>query len=122
MKFPTIELVDRYAIAVVKFEKTQGENQTELEFYKEQIQNIGIPGNHELISELIAHHRYIWNLEDNFKKSRIDELPMEEIGRQALHIRDMGHIRAKLKNDLAELVNDPVREIKKDHITQIPDQ
>ena len=122
MKFPTIELVDRYTIAVVKFEKTQGENQEELDFYKEQIQNIGIPDNHELISALIDHHRYIWNLEDNFKKSRIDELPMEEIGRQALHIRDMGHIRAKLKNDLAELVNDPVREIKKDHITQTPDQ
>ena len=34
MKFPVIEIVDRYAIAVVKYEKTQGANQAELDFFQ----------------------------------------------------------------------------------------
>jgi hypothetical protein len=55
----------------------------------------------------------VWDLEDDFKKAKIDSLPLEEIGRRALHIRDVGYIRVELKNTLAELFDDPVREIKK---------
>ena len=57
-------------------------------------------------------------LQDDFKKCRIDNLPLEEIGRRALHIRDVGFRRVDLKNALAELVNDPVREVKQDHISE----
>ena len=42
MKFPIIEIVDRYAIAVVKHEKTNGANQEELNFYLDQINEVGI--------------------------------------------------------------------------------
>jgi hypothetical protein len=118
MKFPTIEIVDRYTIAVVKHEYTQGANQEELEFYMAQMQEIGLDLQHRLIIELIDHHRYVWSLEDDFKKNRIDNLPLEEIGRRALHIRDIGHTRVTIKNTLAELLDDPVREIKRDHITE----
>jgi hypothetical protein len=55
---------------------------------------------------------------DDFKKAKIDNLPLEEIGRRALYIRDIGYRRVDLKNDFAKLLNDPVREIKKDHITE----
>jgi hypothetical protein len=113
MKFPVIEIVDRYAIAVVKFDNTNGANQEELEFYSSQITELGLDHNHPKLTELIEHHRYVWSLEDDFKKAKIDELPMEEIGRRALHIRDIGYIRAELKNSLAELLDEPVREIKK---------
>ena len=69
------------------------------------------------IIELIEHHSYVWSLEDDFKKAKIDALPLEEIGRRALYIRDIGYRRVDLKNALAEMVNDPVREIKQDHVT-----
>ena len=36
-EFPVIELVDRYTIARVKYEKTAGANAPELEFYTKQI-------------------------------------------------------------------------------------
>ena len=117
MKFPTIEIVDRYAIAVVKHEKTNGANQEELEFYLEQMKEAGIDLSNAKVIELIEHHRYVWSLEDDFKKAKIDALPLEEIGRRALYIRDIGYRRVDLKNELAKLVNDPVREIKQDHIT-----
>ena len=117
MKFPTIELVDRYAIAVVKFEKTNGANQEELDFYLEQMKEADINPLNVKVIELIEHHSYVWSLEDDFKKAKVDALPLEEIGRRALHIRDIGYRRVDLKNALAEMVNDPVREIKQDHIT-----
>ena len=118
MKFPVIEIVDRYAIAVVKYDMTKGANQEELEFYQTQISKIGINPQTPKLLELIEHHRYVWTLEDDFKKAKIDQLPLEEIGRRALYIRDIGYRRVDLKNDFAELLNDPVREIKQDHITK----
>jgi len=117
MKFPIIEIVDRYAIAVVKHEKTNGANQEEFNFYLDQINEAGIAPMDPKLVELIEHHRYVWSLEDDFKKAKIDNLPLEEIGRRALYIRDIGYRRVDLKNDFAELLNDPVREIKKNHVT-----
>ena len=117
MKFPVIEIVDRYTIAVVKHEKTNGANQEELDFYLEQMKEANINPSDVKIIELIEHHSYVWSLEDDFKKAKIDSLPLEEIGRRALYIRDIGYRRVDLKNALAEIVNDPVREIKKDHVT-----
>jgi len=118
MKFPVIEIVDRYAIAVVKHDKTKGANQEELDFYLDQMKATNINPQHHFVKELIDHHAYVWSLEDDFKKCRIDSLPLEEIGRRALHIRDVGFKRVELKNALAELANDPVREVKQDHISE----
>lgn len=117
MNFPTIEIVDRYCIAIVKSVKTNNANAEEVKFYSKQMEEAGIDLLHPLIYQLIQHHEYVWGLEDDFKKGRIDELPLEEIGRRALHIRDVGFKRVTLKNALAELVSDPVREIKQNHIT-----
>jgi len=117
MKFPIIEIVDRYAIAVVKHEKTNGANQEELNFYLNQINEVGIAPLDLKLVELIEHHRYVWSLEDDFKKAKIDNLPLEEIGRRALYIRDIGYRRVDLKNDFAKILGDPVREIKQDHVT-----
>jgi hypothetical protein len=118
MKFPTIELVDRYAIAVVKFEKTNGANQEELDFYLAEIKEINLNPRNPKLVELIEHHKYVWSLEDDFKKGRVDGLSLEEIGRRAIHIRDLGYKRVELKNTLAELIDDPVREIKQDHSSE----
>ena len=118
MKFPTIEIVDRYCIAIVKSVKTSDANAEEVDFYSKQMDEAGIDKLHPLILQLIQHHEYVWSLEDDFKKNRIDQLPLEEIGKRALHIRDIGHKRVELKNALAELANDPVREIKQDHISE----
>jgi hypothetical protein len=117
MKFPVIEIVDRYAIAVVKHEKTNGANQPELDFYTAQIIQTDIALTDYKLIELIEHHRYVWSLEDDFKKAKIDQLPLDEIGRRALYIRDIGYRRIDLKNALAESVGDIVREIKQDHVT-----
>lgn len=112
MQFPVIEIVDRYAVAVVKHTNTNGANNEELEFYYEQMRRININTGHQLVRDLIAHHAYVWTLEDDFKKGRIDNKPLEEIGRIAILVRDQGYERTRIKNELAELVGDPIREIK----------
>lgn len=112
MKFPIIEIVDRYAIAVVKYQKTNGLNSEELTFYEEQMKSVNINTRFQLVLDLITHHATVWSLEDDFKKARIDNIALDEIGRRAIQIRDYGYERSRLKNALAELYGDKVREVK----------
>jgi hypothetical protein len=117
-EFPVIELVDRYTIARVKYEKTAGANAPELEFYTKQIAKL----DQELIQnelDLLENiHRQIWNLEDDFKKCRVDGVDLAEIGRRALEIRDINNHRVQYKNSIAHKLQDAVREIKKDHASE----
>jgi hypothetical protein len=116
--FPVIELVDRYTIACVKYDKTNGANAAELEFYKKQIDQLDYESIKPELLELENIHRRIWAMEDDFKKCRLDGVDLAEIGRRALAIRDINNHRVKYKNLIAERLNDPVREIKQDHISQ----
>jgi hypothetical protein len=117
-EFPVIELVDRYAIACVKYAKTDGANEAELLFYQKQIEKLDLSLIGLDLAELEHVHRLIWDLEDDFKKCRIDGASLEEIGRRALEIRDLNNYRVRFKNSIAEKLNDPVREIKRDHYSE----
>jgi hypothetical protein len=117
-QFPIIELVDRYTIACIKYEKTAGANLAELAFYQEQITKLNLELIKDELNELTNIHRRIWALEDDFKKCRIDGVNLAEIGRRALEIRDINNYRVQYKNSIAEKLNDPVREIKKDHTSE----
>jgi hypothetical protein len=116
-KFPVIELVDRLAIAEVKFQRT-GANREELLWYKDQAMHINIS---EIVNEyedLKRIHNEIWELEAELKTGREAELALEEIGRRAIAIRDHNNKRVALKNLIAEKLNCSVREIKKDHLSE----
>ena len=117
-QFPIIELVDRYTIALVKYDKTNGANAAELAFYTEQISQLNLALIQEELYHLESIHRQIWALEDDFKKCRVDGMDLSEIGRRALDIRDINNGRVRYKNAIAEKLNDAVREIKQDHISQ----
>lgn len=118
MKFPVIELVDRYTISIVKHERTHGANQAEYDFYHREMQSIGIEKIKPQLRQLIDIHRRIWDLEDDFKKYRDSEYSLEEIGRRSLIIRDLNQERVRLKNQIASSTDCPVREIKQDHASQ----
>ncbi len=119
MKFPVIELVDRYTIARVKHERTAGANQAELDFYLEQMQELDLEAIQPLLDQLTQIHRDIWNLEDDFKKYRDSNYNLEEIGRRSLIIRDYNQHRVAYKNQIAEAVGCAVKEIKQDHASEI---
>jgi hypothetical protein len=111
-KFPVIELVDRYTIARVKHNKTEGANQAELDFYQQQIDQLDITKIKNWLVVLEELHAMIWVMEDDFKKCRIDGTDLAEVGRRALAIRDHNNLRIQVKNHMAGLLGDPVREIK----------
>ena len=115
--FPIIELVDRLAIAEIKFKRTKA-NEEELLWYMNEAIRIDLTQIVDEYEDLKHIHNEIWELEAELKTGREAELSLEEIGRRAIAIRDYNNKRVKLKNAMAEKLNCPVREIKKDHLSQ----
>ena len=116
INFPVVELIDRLAIARLKFEITK-ENKLELDYYELQAGKFDLSLVAIDIDELVQIHREIWNLEYLLKTGCEDQLSLEEIGRRAIAVRDGNRKRIRLKNGIAEKLNDPIREIKKDHLS-----
>lgn len=117
LKFPIVELIDRLAIAEVKFQRTQA-NREELLWYKDQALHVDLSEVVNEYEDLKRIHNEIWNLEAELKSGREAELALEDIGRRAIAIRDHNNKRVALKNAIAEKLECPVREIKKDHLSQ----
>jgi hypothetical protein len=115
--FPVIELIDRYAIAIVKLQRTD-DNHDEYMFYHEQIEKYDLRRVNDSIQELINTHHDIWNLEKELKSGKEDEVGLEELGRRAIAIRDHNNRRVALKNSIAELLGCRIREKKVEHLSE----
>jgi hypothetical protein len=116
LKFPVIELFDRLAIAKIKFART-GANLNELQFYENQIHGYDLTLVSDLLQELATIHAHIWDLEKELKSGREQDLPLAEIGRRAIEIRDWNNKRISIKNLIAAKLQDDIFEIKKDHLS-----
>ena len=117
INFPVIELIDRLAIAQVKWERTFA-NHEELIWYTNEAKRFDLTKIERFFELLKDIHNQIWNLESELKSGRENELPLEEIGRRAIEIRDFNSRRIMVKNQIAQQLNCPVREIKKDHLSE----
>jgi arginine/lysine/ornithine decarboxylase len=116
--FPIFELVDRYVIAMLKFNKTQA-NQEELDFYHAQLCKYDLSIVNKELENLHNIHSNIWNLEAELKSGRENKLTLEEIGRRAIEIRNWNNQRISTKNIIAEkLGQGNIKEIKKDHLSE----
>ena len=115
--FPVIELFDRLAIAEVKFKKTRA-NEQELIWYQKQVQDFDLTAVSNLYDDLKEIHQEIWALEAELKSGKEEELPLEEIGRRAIAIRNKNNKRIRIKNAMADLLGDSIQEIKKDHLSE----
>jgi len=125
---PQLELIDRLCIARVKYERINGANQDELDWYEERygemIQNLSPEQLTQLksdIEEITRIHNGIWDLEWQLKSGVEHLLPMDEIGRRAIAIRDLNNQRISFKNSIAALFGLKLREIKTDHLSD-PEQ
>jgi len=115
--FPIIELFDRYAIACVKWQRTKT-NEDELVYYKQQVDQFDLDLVHEPLESLTSIHNIIWDLEWQLKTGVEDKLPLAEIGERAIAIRNFNNKRVALKNEIAELLKDTIKEIKQDHLSE----
>ena len=116
--FPIIELVDRYSIAKLKSDKTNGINFIEFDFYTDQLKSYDLTLVTDEMDMLYKIHAAIWNLESELKSSMEAQLELAEIGRRAIEIRNFNNKRIQLKNAIAEKLGCSVREIKAQHISE----
>ena len=114
---PVLELIDRLCIARVKYARTNGANQVELDWYEDKFRQL--PQSPELDADIQAMtdiHHAIWDLEWQLKSGVEQMLSLQEIGRRAIAIRDFNNKRIKYKNSIASILGHPVRELKHDHL------
>ena len=115
---PELELIDRLCIARVKHHRTSGANQDELDWYEARYREL--PQSERLeacIAGMTAIHNRIWDLEWQLKGGVEHLLPLDEIGRRAIAIRDENNRRITYKNEIAEIFGLRLREIKTDHLS-----
>ena len=114
---PVLELIDRLCIARVKHARTNGANQTELDWYESRLQQLPQSAElNEAIQAMTDIHHAIWDLEWQLKSGVEQMLSLQEIGRRAIAIRDFNNKRIAYKNTVARILSHPVTEIKQDHL------
>lgn len=125
---PELELIDRLCIARVKFERTSGGNQDELDWYEARYQELiadltpaQLAQLQNDIAEITRIHNKIWDLEWQLKSGVEHLLELSEIGHRAIAIRDWNNKRITYKNSIAALFGLKLREIKTDHLSD-PEQ
>jgi hypothetical protein len=115
--FPLGELIDRYIIAVIKYEKT-GLNSIELDWYTNCIQNLDLDNIKHEMEELKQTHLNIWQLESSLRSGLEEDVGLEEIGRRAIEIRNYNAERVVAKNKISKKMNSTLIEYKKDHLSE----
>ena len=121
---PELELIDRLCIARVKYKRTNAANQDELDWYEDTydqlVKTLDLAQKQILdhnIVEITVIHNQIWDLEWQLKSGVENLLPMDDIGRRAIAIRDWNNQRITYKNSIAALFDLKMREIKTDHLS-----
>jgi len=110
--------MDRLCIARLKWQKIS-ENKEELDWYENEW---AIYSDNKqlkmLCEELLEVHSKIWDLEADIRNSVDNKMPLEEIGRRAIQIRDWNNKRIAIKNKASETVGSTIREIKRNHLSE----
>ncbi len=114
---PTPEVADRFTIARLKIERLDkseidiDDMQRQINYYKDGL-DLDNPELSKLVEDLYIINGRMWDAEYAIRKGQDDNLGLEEIGRRAIHIRDLNRIRMKVKNDIIELTGDGFKDCK----------
>ena len=109
MKMPISEIVDRYTITKLKSERTDEDVEEELECYLNEIKSYDADLDEYIESLYIVNGR-LWDTEGDIRKGT--DLPLEEIGRLALKVRDLNCDRNAIKAHLVEKFAEGFKELK----------
>ena len=114
---PMPEVVDRYTIAMLKIERLSQDEidvkdmQRQIDYYKTGIDfsNVEL---RKLVEALYDINVKMWDAEHAIRAGQDEDLGLMEIGKRALHIRDLNRTRMKVKNDIIELTGDGFKDCK----------
>ena len=105
---PLSEIIDRYTITLLKSQRTEEDVAEELNAYKKEIpegDSVEI-----FINRMYEINGKIWNTEGDIR-SGVD-MPLEEVGRLALIVRDLNQIRNGIKSEIVDEFAEGFKEIK----------
>lgn len=114
---PVPEVADRYTIALLKIERLDAseidvpEMQRQIDYYKEGLA-LDNPELANLVDKLYHVNGLMWDAEHAIRKGQDEGLGLEEIGKRAIHIRDLNRDRMKVKNDIIDLTGDGFKDAK----------
>ena len=109
MKMPISEIIDRYTITKLKSERTNEDVVEELSFYQKELDLYKVNLD-KYIELMYTINGKIWETESDIRKGT--DLPLEEIGRLALRVRDLNCERNSIKADIVEQFSEGFKEIK----------
>ena len=109
MKMPISEIIDRFTITKLKSERTKEDVQKELDAYSSEISKYSENIN-TFVERMYEINGKIWDTEGDIRKGV--DLPLEEVGRLALAVRDLNCIRNSIKAEIVENYSEGFKEIK----------
>ena len=114
MQMPLSEILDRYTITKLKSERTDENVSDELRAYKREIDN---PNYAQISNQIIVFidrlykiNGELWDTEGDIRKGV--DMPLEEIGRLALKVRDLNCERNAIKAEIVDAFSEGFKEIK----------
>jgi len=109
MKMPISEIIDRYTITKLKSERTDENVKEELLTYQKELEKYNTNLD-KYISLMYNINAKIWETESDIRKGTL--LPLDEIGRLALKVRDLNCERNSIKAIIVDKFSEGFKEIK----------
>ena len=101
---PLSEILDRYTITKLKSERTDEDVSNELRTYKKEIDSSDYVDRSNQITSFIDRlyeiNGELWDTEGDIRKGV--EMPLEEVGRLALKVRDLNCKRNEIKAEIVD--------------------
>lgn len=127
MKMPISEIIDRYTISKLKSERTSEDVSHEVNSYSEEISKYNAEEVTPYVEKMYEINGTLWDYETRMRKlmdSRngtgpvvdANDLPLAEIGKLALLVRDLNGTRNGVKTEIVEKFSEGFKDIKINYV------
>lgn len=127
MKMPISEIIDRYTITKLKMERTTEDVSEEMNAYKKEIDEYDKSLVGEYVDKMYEINGILWDYESEMRKLMdskngsgpivdVNDLPLTEIGKLALLVRDLNGTRNGVKSEIVEKFSEGFKDIKINYV------
>ena len=127
MKMPISEIIDRFTITKLKTERTNEDVSDELNSYKSEIEQYNLDDVSPYVDRMYEINGTLWNYETQMRKLMdckngttqvvdVNDLPLDEIGKLALLVRDLNGTRNGVKSEIVEKFSEGFKDIKINYV------
>ena len=124
---PISEIIDRFTITKLKTERTNEDVSDELNAYKSEIEQYNLDDVSPYVDRMYVINGTLWNYETKMRKLMdcknrttqvvdVNDLPLDEIGKLALLVRDLNGTRNGVKSEIVEKFSEGFKDIKINYV------